>query len=278
MSERRACRVVGQTRSTQRRRVRAKPDEEKLVKAMRQHAQRHPRWGYRRVARLLLREGWRVNTKRVERLWRKEGLQVPQKTRKRRRLGGKEQSSQRLQATRRNHVWSYDFVFDSTEDGRRLKLLTIVDEFTRESIAIHVARRIDSTEVIGVLISAMAERGAPEWIRSDNGPEFVAKAVRGWLDTIGVGTLFIEPGSPWQNAYGESFNGRLRSELLNAELFTSVAEARWVIEAWREEYNTYRPHSSLGGITPTEFAGRERGPQGAETNPIPASGMVTELS
>ena len=259
VSERRACRVLGQHRSTQRRRVEIPEGDLILVKEMKRIAERNPRWGYRSVGRVLRREGWKVNHKKLERLWRQEGLQVPQKKRKKRRLGDKSQACDRAKAEHIDHVWSYDFVSDRTEDGRRLKMLTVIDEFSRECLAIHVARSIKSSDVIDVLMSLMAERGSPRFIRSDNGPEFTAHAVRDWLKGVGVETLFIEPGSPWQNGFNESFNGRLRDEVLDCELFYSVAEARWLVEDFRQKYNAYRPHGSLDGITPNEFAAHARG-------------------
>jgi putative transposase len=254
VSERRACRVTGQQRSTQRYRPEVSKEEERLVTEIRRIARRHPRYGQRRVHALLRREGWRVNKKRVARLWREEGLQVPVRKRKRRRLGHSGNSCQRRPATAMNEVWTYDFVFDRTEDGQRLKLLTVVDEHTREALAVRAGRSITAAAVIEVLGELIEERGAPKHIRSDNGPEFIAKAVVTWLGEIGVGTLFIEPGSPWENAYGESFNGRLEDELLGSEMFATVAEAQWLADEWRREYNTARPHSSLDYKTPAEFA------------------------
>lgn len=254
VSERRACRVTGQRRSTQRYRPEVSKEEERLVSDLRRLARRHPRYGQRRIHALLRRDGWRVNKKRVSRLWREERLQVPVRKRKRRRLGHSENSCKRRRATRMNEIWCYDFVFDRTEDGRRLKFLTIVDEYTRESLAVLAARSITTKDVIEGLTGLMAERGAPEHLRSDNGPEFIAKAIVRWLGQVGVGTLFIAPGSPWENAYGESFNGRFEDELLGSELFATVAEAQWLAENWRREYNTTRPHSSLGYKTPEEFA------------------------
>ena len=196
----------------------------------------------------------RVSLGRVQRLWRREGLRVPQKRRKRRRLGAASNSCTRLSAVRPNHVWTYDFVHDRTEDGRQLKVLTLVDEFTRESLCLHVARHIKARDVIDQLATLFIERGAPTHIRSDNGPEFIANDLRQWLSSMGSSTLFIEPGSPSQNAYIESFNGKLSDELLNLEEFTSLAEARHLAETWRIEYNQIRPHSSLGYRTPAEFA------------------------
>ena len=204
------------------------------------------RYGYRRVTALLRREGWRVNHKRVERLWRREGLKVPQKQPKRGRLWLNDGSCVRLRPEYRNHVWSYDFVFDRTRDGRPLRMLTIVDEFTRECLAIDVERRLGSSDVLERLADLFVRHGTPEYIRSDNGPEFTAHAVRRWLGRVGVRTLFIEPGSPWENGYVESFNGKLRDELLNGELFYTLTEAKILIEKWRRMYNEIRPHSSLG--------------------------------
>ena len=195
---------------------------------------------------MLKREGWRVNHKRVARIWRREGLKVPSKQPKRGRLWLNDGSCIRLRPEHRNHVWAYDFVFDRTHNGRALKLLTVVDEYTRESLAIEVDRRMTSRGVLRVLARLMLQHGLPRHIRSDNGPEFVATAVREWLAKLEVETLFIEPGSPWENGYIESFNGKLRDELLNGEIFTTLTEARVLIERWRNQYNRVRPHSSLG--------------------------------
>lgn len=254
MSERRACRVTGQHRSTQRYAPTEAADEAQLVKEMRALATRQPRFGYRRIAALLRAQGWDVNDKRVHRLWRREGLKVPQRQRKRRRLGHSANSCTRRRSERMNQVWTYDFVLDRTEDGKRLKLLTVVDEYTRECLAIEVARSITATAVIETLTRLVAERGPPESIRSDNGPEFIAAAVRRWMSTQSTRPLFIAPGSPWENAYSETFNGKLQDELLQGELFTSLVEARWLIEEWRRQYNQERPHSSLGYATPARFA------------------------
>lgn len=254
MSERHACEVVGQHRSTQRRETLVADDEERLLTDMRELAAKHPRFGYRRIHQLLLRRGWRVNHKRVQRLWRREGMRVPRKRRKRARIGDSINSCVRRKAETKDHVWSYDFLFERTEGGRQVKILAIVDEYTRECLCTHAARSITAEDVIGVLASIMLERGVPQNIRSDNGPEFVAEAIRGWLGSIGVSTLFIGPGAPWENAYIESFNARLRDELLNGELLTSLAEARYLLERWRVEYNIERPHSSLGQLTPAEFS------------------------
>lgn len=215
---------------------------------------RHPRYGYRRVTALLRSEGWLVNRKRVYRLWRKEGLKVPQKQRKRRRIGHSGNGIVRRRAEHADHVWCYDFVHDQTADGRTLKFLAIEDEFTRECLAIEVARSLTSRDVIRTLQRLFVQRGVPRGIRSDNGPEFIAQAIRTWLASSGVETLYIEPGAPWENGRAESFHGKLRDELLNAELFTSVLEAKVLTEAYRTEFNQRRPHSALGYRTPAAFA------------------------
>ena len=203
------------------------------------------RYGYRRITALLQREGWKVNHKRVERIWRSEGLKVPQKQPKRGRLWLNDSSCIRLRPQRKDHVWSYDFMIARTSSGRPFRILTILDEYTRECLAILVERHISSQDVIDRLFNLFIFRGVPEHIRSDNGPEFTAKVVRSWLNRLGVKTLFIEPGSPWENGYIESFNGKLRDELLSREVFTTLLEARILIEYWRKEYNHIRPHSSL---------------------------------
>jgi putative transposase len=214
------------------------------------------RYGYRQVTALLRGEGWPVNHKRVERIWREEGLKVPQKQPRRRRLWPTDGSSVRLRAERPNHVWSHDFVADCTSDGRALRMLNIIDEYTRESLLIYVARKITSYDVLDELADLFIMRGTPAFIRSDNGPEFIAEVVREWLNQLDVETLFIEPGSPWENGYIESFNGKLRYELLNGEIFDTVLEAKVVTEAWRKEYNTIRPHSALGYRPPAPEAYR----------------------
>ena len=210
---------------------------------------------------MLRREGWVVNHKRIERLWRREGLKVPQKQPKRRRLWRNDGSCIRLRPGHRNHVWSYDFVFSRTHDGRPLRFLTLIDEFTRECLAIDVSRRLTSEDVLERLSDLFLHRGVPEYIRSDNGPEFTARRVREWLGRVGVRTLFIEPGSPWENGYIESFNGKLRDELLNVELFDTLLEARVLTARWRRHYNAARPHMSLGYRPPAPEA-IEAGPQG----------------
>ena len=209
-------------------------------------AAQYGRYGYRRVTELLNRAGWDVGTDKVLRIWRREGLKVPRKQRPRGRLWLNDGSCIRLRPERRNHVWSYDFVEAQTHDGRKVRLMTLIDEFTRECLAIRVVRRINSLGVLETMADVMLVRGIPEHIRSDNGPEMTAKIVRGWLASVGAKTLYIEPGSPWENGYCESFNGKLRDELLNGEIFCSLKEAKVLIEQWRHHYNTVRPHSSLG--------------------------------
>jgi putative transposase len=209
-------------------------------------ATRYGRYGYRRITAMLRQEGFRVNHKRVERIWRKEGLKVPRKPPKMKRLWLNDGSCIRLRPKYKDHVWSYDFMIGRTADGRVFKILNIIDEYTRECLAAVVKRKITSHEVIDKLFELLILRGIPEHIRSDNGPEFTAKVVRKWLSRIGVKTAYIEPGSPWENGYIESFNGKMRDELLNREIFTTLTEAEVLIEQWRKEYNQVRPHSSLG--------------------------------
>ncbi len=254
ISERRACKVLDQPRSTQRRRPVTAEKDRVLVERMRELSGRYPRYGYRRVWASLRREGWRVNRKRVQRLWQQAGLRVRTVQARRRRVGSGGNSCVVRRSEYPNHVWSYDFLMDRTEDGRRLKLMPVVDEYTRECLSIEVDRSITSKEVAQVLWRLMEERGEPGYIRSDNGPEFIAEAVKGWLTEAGVGTLYIEPGSPWENGYCESFNSRLRDELLDRELFTSLIEAKVIVEEYRQHYNRRRPHSALGYRTPVEFA------------------------
>ena len=246
LPERQACRYLDQPRSTQRRTLVVPDDEEALAAAIIRLARRYGRYGYRRITAMLKAEGWLVNHKRVERIWRREGLKVPKKQPKRGRLWFNDGSCIRLRSLRPNHVWSYDFVMERTQDGKTFRMLTVLDEFTRECLAIHVARRIRSDDVLHLLTDLFSDRGPPDNIRSDNGSEFTARAVRAWLGRIGVKTLYIEPGSPWENGYNESFNGKLRDELLNGEIFYTLEEARVLIDNWRRHYNTVRPHSALG--------------------------------
>jgi len=229
-------------------------DEDALTRAIIKLASKYGRYGYRRITALLNDAGWDVGTDRVQRIWRREGLKVPKKQKPRGRLWLNDGSCVRLRPERRNHVWSYDFVEAQTHDGRKVRLMTLIDEFTRECLAIRVARRINSFGVIETMADVMLVRGIPAHIRSDNGPEMTAKIVRQWLAQAGAKTLYIEPGSPWENGYNESFNGKLRDELLNGEIFYSLKEAQIVIEQWREHYNTVRPHSSLGYQPPAPQA------------------------
>jgi transposase InsO family protein len=215
---------------------------------------RHPRFGYRRVWALLRAEGFRVNRKRVHRLWKQNGLKVPVKQHKKRRLGSSGNGIVRHASTGKDQVWAWDFIHDRTEDGRPLKWLSVVDEFTRECLALEARRSFKSDDVLDVLSELFVVRGVPKHIRSDNGPEFIAKAIRAWLESAQVQTLYIEPGSPWENGYAESFHGKLRDELLESELFTCLAEAKMLSSQWRLEYNHRRPHSSLGYVTPASFA------------------------
>ena len=254
VSERRTCRVLRQARSTQRHEPRVKDDEPLLVARIVALAGEYGRYGYRRITVMLRAEGWRVNHKRVERIWRQEGLKVPMKQPKRGRLWLTDGSCVRRRAEHANHVWSYDFVQDRTHDGRAIRMLTIVDEYTRECLAIDVGRKLNSQDVLHRLGELFVRRGSPAYIRSDNGPEFTAKAVREWLARVSVQTLFIEPGSPWENGYVESFNGKLRDELLDREIFYTLTEAQVLIERWRREYNWKRPHSALRYRPPAPVA------------------------
>lgn len=256
-SERGACRVVGLARSSARYRPRRKADEGELTTRIRQLADRHKGYGYRMITAILRREGSKVNKKRVHRIWKAEGLQLPRWRVRKRRRGP--QGEVIRKAERVNHVWTYDFLEDRTERGGKLRILTVLDEFTRESLAIRVERSIPAATVIDTLEWLYLVRGVPEYIRSDNGPEFVAKAVRGWLEENQCKTIYIEPGSPWENPYIESFNGTLREECLNRYAFAKGREAQQIVEAWRREYNEYRPHSSLGYISPATFAARLAG-------------------
>ena len=246
VSERKACKVLGQHRSVQRHQAKPSNDEASLTQAIIYLATKYGRYGYRRITALLRNDGWRVNHKRVERIWRREGLKIPQKQPKRGRLWLNDGSCIRKRPKYRNHVWAYDFVMDRTHNGKRFRMLTVIDEYTRECLAIKVARKLNSTNVLDTLLDLFILQGVPDYIRSDNGSEFTAELVRKWLKKLKVKTLFIEPGSPWENGYNESFNGKLRDELLNGEIFYTLKEAQVLIEQWRKEYNTVRPHSSLG--------------------------------
>ncbi len=253
-SERSICGAIGQGRSTQRYENKVGEEEKRLIGDMHKLAMRRPRYGYRRITVLLRKDRWRVNAKRIHRLWKQEGLQIRKKARKRRRLGTGANACHRKKPMHKDHVWSYDFVSDRTEKGGRLRMLSVVDEFTRECLTIEVARKFKGKDVVKILKELFAIRGRPKHIRSDNGPELASKAVRRWLERSGVGTLFIEPGSPWENGYIESFNGKLRDECLNGELFLCLAEAKYIVDRWRLDYNHHRPHSRLDWMTPAAFA------------------------
>jgi putative transposase len=253
VSQRRACRVIGQARSTQRLTAPVRNEEEQQLRAwLREFSTRRPRWGWRRAADALRREGWRINHKRVRRRWREEGLRVVARKRKQPLRGTGHVGG--FCPIRPNVLWALDFQFDQTADAQTLKLLNVIDEYTRECPAIVVDRSIDADKVVATLDRIAAERGAPAYLRFDHGPEFIAAAVADWCRFNATTTVFIEPGSPWQNAWIESFNGRLRDELLNGELFDNLLEARVVIEDWRIDYNINRPHSGLANLTPNEFA------------------------
>ena len=275
--------ALGQHRSTQRKLPRGRDDEERLTADIIELARQYGRYGYRKVAELLRSTaGWVVNDERVERIWRREGLKVPAKQPKRGRLWLADGSCIRLRAERPNHVWSYDFVEDRTHDGRKYRMLNLIDEFTHECLAIRVARRLKAADVIDVLSDLFILRGVPGHVRSDNGPEFVAEAVQAWITAVGAETAYIAPGSPWENGYVESFNARLRDELLDGEIFYSLREAQIVVESWRRHYNQVRPHASLGYRAPAPevfvpvLATRIPAPPrpASPTNPVMASRPV----
>ena len=253
-SDRRACQVLGQPRSTQRRQLYVPDDEPALIGQMVALATQYGRYGYRRITAMLRADGWGVNHKRIERLWRREALKEPSKQPKRGRLWLNDGSCVRLRPGRKDHVWAYDIVHDRTNGGRPLRMLTLVDEYTRECLAIDVARRVTAEDVLERLTDLFIQRGVPAHIRSDNGGEFTATTVRAWLERMQVRTLYIAPGSPWENGYIESFNGRFRMECLNEHWFLSLDDAQEKIAAWRRDYNEKRPHSSLGNLAPAVYA------------------------
>jgi putative transposase len=279
-SERRACRLAGQHRSTQRHEPRVAEDDQVLRAELRRISKKRPRWGYRRAHQLLLEQGWSLNRKRTQRLWREEGLRVPQRRRKRQRLGESTVPAERLSASEPDHVWALDFQFDQTADGRILKLLHVVDEFTREALAIECHRRIDSDHTVATLERLVSVRGrAPKHVRCDNGPELTANAIRDWCRFSGAGSAYIEPGSPWQNPYVESFGSRIRDELLGVELFSCLAEAQVLVEDWRQDYNHHRPHSALGMMTPARFAAGYRAYlEALDEHPSPLYGVKLGLA
>lgn len=269
LSERRVCRAIEQPRSSQRYTPQLPDRDRPLIEQVVKLAEKYGRYGYRRITALLQNQGWLVNHKKVERIWRTEGLKVPQKQPKRGRLWLNDGSCNRLRPEHANHVWSYDFVMDATDDGRSFRMLNIIDEYTRECLAIQVARSLKAGDVEACLTELFCSRGVPEHIRSDNGSEFTAKSIRKWLNELGVKTVYIEPGSPWENGYIESFNGKLRDELLNGEIFYTLQEAKILIEHWRKEYNQVRPHSALGYRPPA--------PRAVITQPIAVT-LLSSLS
>jgi len=255
LSERRACEIAGQHRSTQRHQPQVASDDRALRERLRGISRAHPRWGYRRAHAQLCLEGFALNRKRTQRIWREEGLRVPGRARKRRRLGESTAADDRLSAERPDHVWALDFQHDATTDGRELKFLNIVDEFTREALAIEVERSIDADQTVATLERLVTERGiAPENLRADNGPELTARVLREWCESGSTATAYIDPGAPWQNAWVESFNARLRDELLDVEEFSTLAEAQFLVADYRNEYNSNHPHSALGMMAPARFA------------------------
>ena len=254
ISERRACKAIDQPRSSQRFKGKPRSDEAPLVKRMLQLARARPRSGYRTIGGLLALEGWRAGLSRVFRLWQREGLKVPQKKRKRRRLGVSANGCHRRRAESPNDVWCWDFIFDRTSSGSQLKWLSVIDEFTRECLTLKADRGITSDDVVDALAELFAIRGVPNHIRSDNGPEFTANELRAWLGRVGVSTLYIEPGSPWENGYAESFHSRFRDECLALEVFDGLRDAKAITAAWKDDYNHRRPHGSLGFQTPAGFA------------------------
>ncbi len=271
-----ACRALGLARSSYYHNSAMSTAKRKLQKQIVSLSQEHPRYGYRRITALMRRDGQEINVKRVQRVRRQAGLQVSRRQRKLRRLGVS--TAQRQRALKANHVWSWDFVEDQTENGTRFRVLTLIDEYTRECLAVHVDWSIRAVDVITVVEAAMARYGTPEHLRSDNGPEFIAYAIQDWLKSRNVKTIYITPGSPWENAYIESFHDKLRDECLNREIFGSLWEARVVIEQWRLYYNAERPHSSLGYQTPTEFAGRAIGCSGLRSGfALPPSGTTDQI-
>jgi putative transposase len=275
ISERRACQALGQSRSLQRRELVHGDDEAKLTEDVIKLATKYGRYGYKRITALLRVQGWLVNHKRVERIWRQEGLKVPQKHKKRGRLYMNDGSCIRLRACWPNHVWSYDFVADRLMDGTKIRTLTVVDEYTRECLSLRTGYSLKSDDVMDVLTDLFIARGIPDHIRSDNGSEFTSKAIQAWLPKLGVKTLHITPGSPWENGYNESFNGRLRDEFLNGEVFYTLKEAQVMIEHWRHHYNHIRPHSSLGYKPPAPLARMKEGAFAIATAPAPSFMLST---
>lgn len=254
VSERRACKVTGQQRATQRYTPRVASDEDALLQELNRLVGENPRGGCRYITMLLQRDGWRINHKRIHRLWKREGYRVPRNVNNKKAIGIGANACDKRKATASNDVWTWDFIHDRSNDGRALKFLVIIDEHTRECLALQPARSFKSTDVLDTLSAIVGERGAPTHIRSDNGSEFIAQAVKRWMTDTGIEALYIEPGSPWQNGYAESFNSRLRDEFLGMNYFNNLNEARTLTRQWKEHYNTQRPQAALGKMTPQEFA------------------------
>ena len=265
-AERNACRLVKQPRSTQRYEARIDYEERQIRKRLHELAKKHPGSGYRRMTRLLRREGMQINKKRVQRLWREEGLRNPFRKRRKRARGHSQNSCTMKKTEHKNHVWCWDFTMDETANGRRLKWFSVVDEFTRECLALEVERRMTARDVVAILTWLEARRGAPGAIRSDNGPEFIARAVQRWLAARNVGPLYIAPGSPWENGYSESFNSRMKAEFADREVFGSLVEAKVLGAEYKRYWNQERLHSGIGYKTPAEFAA-ELGPDSATLRP-----------
>jgi transposase InsO family protein len=280
VTERRACAALGQSRSAQRHPPKRADDEAALTTDILALAKQYGRYGYKRITALLRVQGWQVNHKRVERVWRQEGLKVPSRHKKRGRLYLNDGSCMRLRACWRNHVWSYDFVAERLSDGTKIRTLTVVDEYTRECLSLRTGYRLQADDVMAALTELFATRGIPDHIRSDNGSEFTAKSIRAWLARLGMRTLYIEPGSPWENGYNESFNGRLRDECLNGEMFHTLKEAQVILEQWRHHYNHIRPQTSLGYKPPPPLARMSdvRGMSEAASAYAPAASLMPPLS
>ena len=272
VSQRKACRTLEQCRSSQRYELTLPVKDASVVEAIKEYVKKRPRFGYRRITVELKKDGWYINFKRVYRIWHDNDLKGPKckGRRKRGRDGCSDNACNKKRPERLNHVWSYDFVSEKLENGRKARLLNILDEYTRECLAIEVGRRISSQDVIDIMRYLFLVRGEPAYIRSDNGPEFTAKKVKKWLKAMEVKTLFVEPGSPWENGYIESFNAHLRDECLDREIFVGMEELRYVVDRWRMDYNHYRPHSSLGYMTPAAYAASCRASAPASSGPAPS--------
>ena len=279
VSQRRACQALGQPRSSQRYQAKGDdPEEQKLVARIHELVRKYPRYGYRFITAKLRQEGWKVNFKRIYRLWRREGLKVPKKSHKKRRLGHHGNSCIRRRAEHKDHVWTWDFIHDRTAAEQPLKWLAITDEYTRECLALEVNRSITAEHILEILTSLFLTRGVPKHIRSDNGPEFIAAAIRRLGEKAGLEMLYIEPGAPWENGFAESFFSRLRDELLNVEEFMNLEEARWFARRRLHEHNEERPHSSLGYQTPAEFASQLAASVPASATPQPPLQQPTAVT